>query len=81
MLVLKDDFLKLNDYFDVGDLIVVFFISELNVRTRVSGVCVSKSGVGNSFEVFTKGETSYRFNYRNPNILGVKRLQSLQLNV
>jgi len=78
---LKNDFFKLNDYFDVGDLVVVFFISELNVSTRVSGVCVSKSGKANSFEVFTKGEASYRFNYANSNILGVKRLQSLQINV
>lgn len=80
MMKLDNDFFKFNDRFDIGDLIVVFFVSELNVRTRVSGVCVSKSGRDNSFEVFTKGEASYRFNYENPNILGVKRLQSLQIN-
>ena len=77
---LRNDFFKLNDYFNVGDLVVVFFISELNVSARVSGVCVSKSGKSNSFEVFTRGEATYRFNYKNPNILGVKRLQSLQIN-
>jgi len=78
---LGNNFFKFNDYFTIGDLVVVFFISELNVSTRVSGVCVSKSGKNNSFEIFTRGEASYRFNYKNPNILGVKRLQSLQINV
>jgi hypothetical protein len=77
---LKNDFSKFNDYFTVGDLVVVFFVSELNVSTRVSGVCISKSGKSHSFEVFTRGEASYKFNYENPNILGVKRLQSLQIN-
>jgi hypothetical protein len=77
---LKNDFLKFNDYFTVGDLVVVFFVSELNVSARVSGVCISKSGKSNSFEVFTRGEASYRFNYESPNILGVKKLQSLQIN-
>ncbi len=80
-MVLRSNFFKFNDYFEVGDLVVVFFISELNVSTRVSGVCTSKSSKNNSFEVFTRGEASYRFNYSSPNILGVRKLQNLQINV
>lgn len=64
------------DYFVVGDLVSVFYMSELSSRVRITGICTSKLSRSASFEVFVKGEILYRFSICNPNLVRIYNLRN-----
>lgn len=67
-------FSKLVDRFGVGDLVSVFYVSELGSPSRVVGTCISKLRAFNRFRVVTVSGIVYSFDYKNPNIVAVKKL-------
>jgi len=62
------------DKFGIGDSVAVFYVSELGTPNRVVGTCVSKRRALNRFSVATAAGVVYSFNYRNRNLVAVKRL-------
>ena len=76
--------LKINPFFDsfvVGDLIAVFYVSEVSSKVRIIGLCTSKTPASGSFEVFTKGEALYKFSTGSPNLIRIYNLKSRRTHV
>lgn len=65
---------RLVDRFGVGDLVSVFYVSELGSPNRIVGTCVAKLRAFDRFRVVTVSGIVYSFDYKSPNIVAVKKL-------
>jgi hypothetical protein len=68
---------RLIDRFGVGDLVSVFYVSELGSPNRVVGTCVAKLRAFDRFKVVTVSGVVYSFDYKSPNIVSIKKLPRL----
>ena len=71
---MTNNFLRLEN-FNVGNIVCVFFLSDLGNRSRIIGLCVSKNSKKKSFDI-KYDEVIYRFFLFNPNILCVLNISS-----
>jgi hypothetical protein len=68
---------RLIDRFGVGDLVSVFYVSELGSPNRVVGTCAAKLRAFGRFKVVTVSGVVYSFDYKSPNIVSIKKLPRL----